>query len=349
MKSDPNVPPRSKFIKGIEWLSERLPYPEMPITGDSYPLTWADDDAIYTSSGDPMWYGVMKDEGMDVEKIDGMAPGYRVSRMSDMYNFRGFGGSGPKPTGMISIGGVLYLAVQNLRGTKPPAHGTKCQHGSDAHIFVSRDHGRSWSPNRNVEPMFGGNLFGGLSFVNFGKDHAGALDEFVYAVSGDQWDNGSELRLGRAKADRLTEKDAWEWVSSIGTRGPKWTSDLAASVPVLRWDRHVSQPDMVYLAGIKRYLLLTWRLYEDFAPQGSELIILESPKPWGPFSLVYRENWEDAVKTAYCPKLPLKWMEPDGLTGWLLHSGNWASPEDQGLGWRPYYRVNIRKFRLVLA
>jgi hypothetical protein len=344
--------PRSTVIKGIEWLSERLPYPDMAVTGDSYPLTWADDDALYTSSGDPMWHGCMKDEGLDLEKIEGCPPHHRISRVNDMYGYRGFGGSGPKPSGMICVGGVLYFAVQNLLGMKPPAHGEKCQHGSDAHIIVSRDHGKTWTPNlRDIKtPMFPGHLFGGPTFINYGKDNEGARDAYVYAVSGDQWDNGSELRLGRVPADRITEKEAWEWVGSLtGAGAPRWTNDLTQSIPILRWDRHIGIPDMMYLGGIKRYLLLTWRLHEDFAPQGSDLILLESPEPWGPFSLVHCENWEDAIRTPYCPKLPLKWMEPDGLSGWLLHSGNWMSPEDQGLAWRPYYRVNLRKFRIKLT
>jgi len=344
--------PPSKLIKGVEWLTERIPYPDMPITGDSFPLTWANDDAIYTSSGDPIWHGCIKDDGLDFEKFEGFPPYYRISRVNDMYNYRGGGGSGPKPSGMICIGGVLYFSVQNLLGSKPPAHGEKCQHGSDAHIIVSRDHGKTWSPGlheiKEKGPMFPGNLFGGPTFINYGKDNEGARDEYVYAVSGDQWDNGSELRLGRVPADRITEKEAWEWVCNTnGSQLPMWSKDLGKSTPILRWDRHLSIPDMVYLGGIKRYLLLTWRLHEDFAPKGTDLIILESPEPWGPFSLVHFENWEDEIRTPYSPRIPLKWMDPDGLSGWILHSGNWMSPDDQGFA--SYYRANIRKFRLVTA
>ena len=42
---------------------------------------------------------------------------------------------------------------------------------------------------------------------------------------------------------------------------------------------------------------------------------------------------------------PLKWMEPDGITGWLQFSGSWA-PAGQKAG---YYRSNVRPFRLKMA
>ncbi|MHB1484221.1 MAG: hypothetical protein ACYCYI_06110 [Saccharofermentanales bacterium] len=82
------------------------------------------------------------------------------------------------------------------------------------------------------------------------------------------------------------------------------------------------------------------------------MIIFESPEPWGPFSLVYHEeNWEGKTSESavefspYCPRLPLKWVEQDGVTCWLQFSGSWG-PEGQAAG---YYRSNVRKFRLIMA
>jgi hypothetical protein len=340
-------------INGLEWLSERIPYPEPSVTGDTFPMTWADDGEIYTSAGDPMWGECTHDHGMDVEKIVGCPPHYQIMRPHLLPDMMGYGGDGPKPTGMICVGGVLYLAFQNMLGRKPPAHGTKCQHGSDAHIICSHDKGKTWEPSfKDIKtPMFPGHLFGGPAFVNYGKNNEGARDEYVYAVSGDQFDNGSELRLGRVPKDRILDADAWEWVSDFGHDGvPNWAGNLAESVPVLMKERSISLPEMVYLRKIERYLLLTWRLREDFSPaDGTDLFIYESPEPWGPFSLVhFEEMWEGKLVNPYCPRLALKWMEPDGVTGWLQFSGSWNSPHDRQ-GYRPYYRSNVRKFRLTVA
>jgi hypothetical protein len=339
-------------VQGLEWLSERIPYPEPSVTGDTFPMTWADDGEIYTSSGDPMWGECTHDHGMDVETIIGYPPRYRITRPHLLPDYQGYGGDGPKPTGMICVGGVLYLALQNLLGRKDPARGMKCQHGSDAQIICSRDKGKTWEPERRdiAAPMFPGHLFGGPAFINFGMDNAEARDECVYAVSGEQFDNGSELRLGRVPHRGILEAAAWEWVSGFDADGnPRWTRNLEESIPVLTRDRSISLCDMVYLQGIDRYLLLTFRLREDFSPMdGTDLFIYESPEPWGPFTLVYSEElWEGRFVNPYCPRLPLKWMEPDGLTGWLQFSGSWNSPHDRE-GYRPYYRSNVRKFRLLV-
>ncbi len=51
---------------------------------------------------------------------------------------------------------------------------------------------------------------------------------------------------------------------------------------------------------------------------GSELTILESDAPWGPFSLVHYEwMWHSVETGAYCPRIPLKWFDHEQLSGFL--------------------------------
>lgn len=316
----------------------------LQVHGDTFPMTWADDGEIYASSGDPHWGG--KPDGLDVECFAGNAPAYRISRVNAMPDYRGNGGEGDKPSGMICVGGVLYLAFQNALGKRPPARGERSQHGSDATIVRSLDHGRSWTPARSAisAPMFPGHAFGGPAFVNVGRNHDGAPDGFVYAVSADQWDNGSHLRTGRVPADRIMDAGAWEWVGLLGGDGPPcWTRDLASATPVLSRERNISLPEMVYVAPLSRYLLLTWCLKGDFsADHGSELFLYEAPSPWGPFALVHHEDpWESPDVNPYCPRLPLKWLSvtSDGIAGWLQFSGSWREQSR-------HYRSHVRKFRL---
>ena len=55
------------------------------------------------------------------------------------------------------------------------------------------------------------------------------------------------------------------------------------------------------------------------------LIIFEAPEPWGPFALVYfEEYWEGKSFNPYCPRVPLKWMSDDGISGWMQFSGSWS-------------------------
>ncbi len=352
--------PQSDAIRGFEWLSDRIGYPVEWVRGDTYPLTWADGE-IYASAGDPLWgegfplSNELRNDprfhGLDVERIVGMAPDYRIEKVNEMLDYVGWGGEGPKPSGMISIGGVLYLAAQNLLGRKPPARGEKSQHGSDAFIAASRDFGKTWSPTvaeyLKRGPMFPGAAFGGPAFVQYGRDTA-APDGFVYAVSGDQWDNGSELRVGRVRADRVLDAPAWEFVAEVDqSNNPRWSPRLEDAAPVLTLDRHLSLPEMVFLPGVGRYLFLTWRLNQDFSPDdGCELTVLESLEPWGPFRRVHvDEAWTTGYPVFYCPRVPLKWFDAKAREGWMLWSGSWFSTRVNDAD-RRFYRAQVRKFRL---
>lgn len=372
----PHHPPvkDSSVIVGFEWIGNEFQYPapapeetKKPDAanshfaknddrphGDTFPMTWADDGEIYASAGDPAWGG--KYEGLDVEKFSGMPPGYTITRINSMAGYKGTGGSGTKPSGMISVNGVLYLAFQNLLGAKPPAHGPQdqgqgketkiSQHGSDAMIVHSNDYGKTWEPAiENIKvPMFPGSTFGGPAFVNNGKNNANAPDGYIYAVSTDQWDNGDNLRVGRVPADRIQDRAAWEWISELKDPDhPVWSSNLQQAVPVFSDNGHISLPDEVYIAGIKRYILLTWSLKLPFSPyDGTELDIYDAPHPWGPFTLVHHEDlWESMEMTPYCPRLPLKWLQvkPHELDGWIQFSGSWRTK---------HYRSHVRQFRMKL-
>lgn len=294
----PTQIPRSKTITGLEWIGPLTPCLSVNHKGDSFPVTWADDDQLYSGAGDPNWLmidGVATinrvftkeqiDEGyscftgLTVERFIGAGNSFEMERINDMTGYIGWGGRGPKPTGMICVDGVLYYGVQNLLGWKPPRYGFKSQHASDATIIMSRDYGKTWTPYlddmllnmeremavRNAKPdrdfntcywitppeeratykgwkpMFPGCLFGGPSFVQFGKNNENAVDEYVYAISGDQWDNGTEMRLGRVPKEAILDRNSWEFAVLENER-VSWEKDLNYSTPVLSIDRHLSAP-----------------------------------------------------------------------------------------------------------
>ena len=73
--------------------------------------------------------------------------------------------------------------------------------------------------------------FGLVGFVNFGRDYAGARDEFVYAYShdGPRADTPADrFVLMRAPKNRVTERSAWEFLEKVSADGqPSWTPDVA--------------------------------------------------------------------------------------------------------------------------
>jgi hypothetical protein len=83
----------SQILDGFQWIGEQVGYP-LPepgeglkeigptdpylekvgpgVTGDTFPMTWADDDEIYASAGDPGWGNPPQNNGLDVEMFSGM-------------------------------------------------------------------------------------------------------------------------------------------------------------------------------------------------------------------------------------------------------------------------------------
>lgn len=351
------IAPRSPVLAGVEWLGSRVPYHEAAVKGDTFATTWAEDGLLYTSCGDPCWGGKPGgDSGLDVEAISGEPPLWTIRKVNVMPGYLGSGGLGPKPTGMIAVDGALYLACQNWNGGSVPEVprpladiATETGHGWDAQIVVSRDRGATWNPAvaGGLTAMFPGRTFGAPAFINTGRGHAGAPDGWIYAISGEGWDNGNACRLGRVERECILSADAWEWVCGYHDDGrPQWSGELARAVPVLVHPGYLGTVEMVWLAGIERYLLLSWHhKVKASCDAGSELVIYDAPQPWGPFTLVHHEDpWEDAEVNPYNPRLPLAWFDQQRLEGWLLFSGSWRNG-----GSSPHYRAHARRFRLRRA
>ena len=174
--------PRSEELTGFKWTGPRAPCTEEGIHGDTHPMTWAADDETYMSAGDPNFAvisgkrrhvpwkeGIANPDlyphmgGVDFERLTGRGAGFGVEQINTMPGLMGPGGLGPKPTGLISIRGSLYLAVQTLLGWKPSRNREKCQHGSDASIMRSDDFGRTWHPDI-------GSIFADLEARSFDRE-----------------------------------------------------------------------------------------------------------------------------------------------------------------------------------
>jgi hypothetical protein len=265
--------------------------------------------------------------GVDVEKITGYGAEFGIEQINTMPGLIGPGGNGAKPSGMISVNGSLYLAVQNLLGKKSPPHRPNSQHGSDATILRSDDFGKTWMPDiqtglidmeaqyydrrswkwtnppeertgwKGWKPMFPGAKFGGPSFVQFGRDNSEQSTNMFMPFP--------------ATSGIMAATFAWDACTrtipryiSLGMGSPQedgvdWVNSLEESQPVLSMDGHLGLPEMVYLPGVGRYLLLTWGLHNDFqVDAGSELTILEAEHPWGPFRLVFMRRSGTASKYA---------------------------------------------------
>jgi hypothetical protein len=97
-----------------------------------------------------------------------------------------------------------------------------------------------------------------------------------------------------------------------------------------------------WVPAVERFILAQW-FFPHFEHEGfgrTTLILLEAPRPWGPWSWFHVEqDWGNAY---YGPALPATWFERDGKRMWLTASGTfWGHP-------RPDYSLVAQPLELGL-
>jgi hypothetical protein len=143
------------------------------------------------------------------------------------------------------------------------------------------------------------------------------------------------------------------------------------TVPCLFWEQppghagHVNYPHMANDRALGRYLLTFGDYYyRDFQPPtvkgpmvqgGAELIVLEAPHPWGPWSFVMRSPYLGSG-SAYSPSFPVQWEGLRTATGqdlWMIWAANFSGcdkpllvPSDLCQG---VYGMNLRRLHLTVA
>ena len=84
---------------------------------DNWPITWADDDCVYTAYGDGRGFKPYTEEllSLGVAKVCGYPPDVTgVNLRTSSGELSGFGAEVGKASGMLCVGGVLYMWVRNL-------------------------------------------------------------------------------------------------------------------------------------------------------------------------------------------------------------------------------------------
>ncbi len=303
----------------MEAVAVQAPYPPSPvirravfgkeirraaIDSDNWPLTWGDDDAQYTSYGDGFGFDphVEKKLGMGFARIAGGPDDYLGANLRSDGERTGGGVTSPKASGILMVDGVLYMWVRNV---------------ANAQLLWSQDRGKTWQWGFKMDVGFGS-----PAFLNFGRNYAGARDGFVYTYSQDgpsayESDNG--VVLARVAKARIRERDAWEFCERIDAGGrPVWTANVTRQSAVFRYPANCQRVDVVYNAGIGRYLMALG--YDHAGGWG----LFDAPEPWGPWTTVLHRQWDVADTHGY--RLPAKWISKDGLTMTLVFSG--TKPND---------------------
>lgn len=202
------------------------------------------------------------------------------------------------------VDGVLYMLVRNA---------------GNAQLAWSSDYGKSW---QWCDWKFT-TSFGCPTFLNFGRNYAGARDDYVYVYSPDSdsaYVPSDRMVLARVRKDRIRDRDAYEFFQRLDANGnPVWTKDAHQRGAVFAHAGKCYRSGISYHPALRRYLWVQILPGADPRFQGG-FGIYEAPEPWGPWrTAYYTEEWDVGPGETAC--FPVKWMSPDGKTLHLVFSG----------------------------
>ncbi|TWU62555.1 hypothetical protein V7x_42900 [Crateriforma conspicua] len=301
---------------------------------DNWPTTWSDDGHLYAAWGDGGGFGGTNKRGrssLGIARIEGDAETYR--------GFNVWGGHEPetqqkskvigKSYGLICVEGVLYMWVGLFRPNSTPFDEVRLAHSLDkGHTWKFCD----WSFTRADRVMI-------PTFLNFGRDNAGARDQYVYSYliryqSEEGPDNYEDkvpwlqcqrpglIDLARVPKTGVLDRSKWEFFCGSNTDGsPKWTSQLQERKPVFEDSNGVGWCISVSHNGrLRRYILAS----EHTETHRGNLGIHDAPEPWGPWSTCYyAKGWGDnqIPKNTFYWSFVNKWLSTDGTDFVMVFTG----------------------------
>ncbi len=305
--------PQSTVVTGIEWAPVESIVRKAQ-GSDNWPLTWGDDDALYTAYGDGWGFDpiVEKKLSLGLAKVTGgtSVSSFKAENIRSQTAERtGQGPHGPKASGILMVDGVLYMWVRNT---------------DNSQLAYSEDRGKHWTwLDWKFETSFGA-----PTLLNFGRNYEGARDAFVYLYSHESdsaYEPADSMVLARVSKDRITDRKSYEFFKGLDYRGdPLWTENIEERGPVFIHYSQCYRRGISYNPGLDRYLwcqILPKSGHKSGTRYQGGFGIYESAEPWGPWRTVfYTTDWD--VGPGETSSFPTKWMSKDGKTLHLVFSGD---------------------------
>lgn len=342
--------PPSPVIQSATWDFEhlvRLGHTVGEGGSDLWPVTWAADDNIYTSWGDGGGFSGASDGrgrvSIGFARITGFPPrmhGVDIWGDARRYaehpaTFCGKSGS------MLAVGGILYAWVGSWYNPVK-SNFVPCQPNPkvpEDRLAWSGDLGATWILSQWKVDETPGRLNLAGQFLNFGRNYAGARDQYVYQYIVVP-NKPSATYLIRVLSSNLQAdprgRGGYEYYAGDG---PAWSNDISKARPVFVDPNNRQILHVIYDPGLRRYIA---------AAQGQgvgEMGLFDAPEPWGPWTTIaYYQNWGGfGRRDALGVDFPTKWISSDGTTLWAVFSGGRLKPADDLLD-----SFNLVKLHLTL-
>jgi CubicO group peptidase (beta-lactamase class C family) len=299
--------PRSPVISGIEWAPAATILRQAK-GSDNFPLAWGDDDHLYTAYGDGYGFEPMVKEKLSLgfARISGSPPNVSgVNIRSPTGEQKGDGERGRKASGMLMVDGILYMWARNA---------------GNSQLAWSPDRGRTWTWSDWKFTT----SFGSPTFLNFGRNYAGARDNYVYVYSHDSdsaYTVADRMVLARVPRDRIKDQQSYDYFEKLDGAGrPVWTKDVRQRGGVFENRGRCYRSGISFNPALGRYLWSQIGPNRDSRFAGG-FAVYDAPEPWGPWTTVYvTDAWD--VGPGETSSFPPKWMSADGKTLHLVFSGD---------------------------
>lgn len=202
------------------------------------------------------------------------------------------------------VDGTLYLLARNA---------------GNSQFAWSADRGETWTWSDWKFTT----SFGCPTFLNFGRDYAGARDDYVYIFSHDNdsaYRSADRMVLARVDRRQMKQHEAYEFFAGLDSSGqPRWTHAIEERSAVFEHRGRCYRSSVSYNAPLRRYLWCQILPGDDPRFAGG-LGIYDAPEPWGPWTTAcFAEAWD--VAPGETAGIPTKWIATDGLAFQLVFSG----------------------------
>ena len=190
--------------------------------GDNWPVSWGDDNAVYTFFQDGAGFDT-EGHSMAPATITGDPPDIAGANLvSPSGTMEGGGAFGRKVSGLLMVNRppdgaatpTLYAWVRNLH---PNGDGSDA---TGASLMWSVDHGATWiwEPDWSFADQLGYPVW-----LNAGQDYAAAPDPahaYFYSPDGPSaYQTYPDILLGRVATDRMTDASAYEFFAGLDPDG----------------------------------------------------------------------------------------------------------------------------------